>query len=510
MTISGSIRPSSPAKRSASELDGYAIDTSQDNNGPGNVSPRQSKPSSLLSQSQIASPLPNRSKHLPMDIDQHGSTSTSKKPPGPIDGERPSVDEQVRQVLPMIQDLEMVEGLRAYIVPMTWLNKIRSRTSEGLKSAQFSKEAREGEIGPVDTSELVPSSAMSDLRELKDGFGNLVVPLKPELQPSEDYEFFPQRAWDLVMAWYGLAKGAPVIERFVRDTTSGEENTNLQFELFPPLVTVQKVVNKRERGLETFGDDSKQAPLIVTSRAEKYQSFLRRVKQVAGIENGIKVRVWKIIEMQSTSMSTPGPSPESSPAPQIAPVTNETKLIIGRDVLKKLGNENRSEHLDFKDETANDKYNGSFTVGSVGLSAVQTLVLEEQSNQSTKESGTAIQSKSSQREMTGNGPSGTVGQASTKLTAAAKSSLQNVSMPQTRGRVNKKGRTKGSAGLTNLGNTCYMNSALQCIKSVKELTLYFLGKLSIEYLLLSYEPFTHHYYRAAVYSGDQRGQSAWS
>ncbi|MCR8526169.1 hypothetical protein, partial [Escherichia coli] len=45
----------------------------------------------------------------------------------------------------------------------------------------------------------------------------------------------------------------------------------------------------------------------------------------------------------------------------------------------------------------------------------------------------------------------------------------------TRGRQRRDGRTKGTVGLTNLGNTCYMNSALQCIRSVEELAMYFLS-----------------------------------
>ena len=456
MTLNGGVRPSSPAKRAASELDHNDLDQSKFEKSP-----------SKLSGTPLASPLPSRTRKESVEAaedDENGVISS------------PSVDDQLKTILPLIQHHEMLEGGKAYLVPLSWINRLRSRTTEGRQSHEFADESRQGDVGGIDTRELVPSSASSDLRNLQDGFGNPVVPIKPGLQPGEDYEFLPQRAWDLVNEWYGLAEGAPILTRFVRDTSSGDGVPNYQYELYPPIVTIQKVEQIRERGLETIGNANKQAARLFVSRAEKYQDFLKRAKIAAGIDMGIKVKVWKILEPEPNAMPTPEPSRGSSPVPQAAPVANTLQLVVGSEVLSAMPIGTQREELEFKDETANEKYNGSLPIASIGFNQVQTVVLEELPRTSSHEKHRLAKSNDIQSTKSIITSPDSIAQESPKAATATKSIQMSAQQttPQTRGRSNKRTRSQGTVGLSNLGNTCYMNSALQCLRSVEELTEYFL------------------------------------
>ncbi len=69
----------------------------------------------------------------------------------------PSIDEQIAKVMALTMQSPR-EGDRGHVVPCKWLERVMARGSDKPAGRSYSKDAAEGDIGPVDNSELIPES----------------------------------------------------------------------------------------------------------------------------------------------------------------------------------------------------------------------------------------------------------------------------------------------------------------------------------------------------------------
>ncbi|KAL2384004.1 hypothetical protein RJZ90_002246 [Blastomyces dermatitidis] len=391
--------------------------------------------------------------------------------------DRPPIDEQVAAVTRMLMQ-PLKDQQKGYVVSANWLGRVLSRSSNGgdLQREKVDKTASEGEIGPVDNSDLVlvtdPSITYTDEA------GEQFVPLRPGLQMGEDFEVLPEDAWELIMKWYGLSRESPAIVRYAHNTTAGSVE-HVQYELNPPIFTILKLPNPSQTSTQLAQEKARAPIKALASRHTPFQQWLRNVKTLATIDMSTKVRVWRILEgLTSTATSgiiTPAASRSASPAPGATLTASAgNSLVLDVNKFVALVEGSQRELLEMKDQTSNPKYNGSLTLHLAGLGGDDVIVLEEQiggpgggewisdcaGKYSNRLAVTAVR-VGPQNKAKGKIPTAS-GRASPAIGAVA------------RGRQQKDGRPRGVTGLSNLGNSCYMNSALQCVRSVEELTHYFL------------------------------------
>ena len=385
----------------------------------------------------------------------------------------PSIDEQVQKVLSFV-DQPLKDKQKGYIVSTKWMVRVLARSSiNPLAEIKTDKSALEGDIGSVDNSDLVMITEDSD--KLLDESGHPFVFLKPGLQNNEDYQILPEEAWNLIVQWYGVAKKSPIITRFAHNTSFDEITENIQYELTPPVFSLLKLPSSTGGSVKFLkGNDS---PPIrqMASRSTPFMTWLRRAKEIAGIDMKTKVRVWRVLgglkSSNKSGLVSPASSRSASPAPgsEIRANAGDT-MIIDASTFAALKEGTQRDLIDTKDQTGNTNYNGSQTLDHAGLGRDEVILLEEQiggpgggewASEGAKPSNLTV-TKAASLEKKGKSisPAG-------RATAGP-----NV---VTRGRQRRDGRTRGIVGLSNLGNTCYMNSALQCVRSVEELSQYFLS-----------------------------------
>lgn len=405
-----------------------------------------------------------------MDTEPEGGVRVG----GSNDSAEPSIDEQIAQVNELsMQPLKYRQ--KGYVISMTWLKKVFARSSTHADKAD--KEALQSELGPVDNSDIVLDLGPTK-HVLKDEKGEPFVPVRPGLQLGEDYEVVPQEAWNLIIKWYGLAEQSPVITRYAHNTNpDGPEN--ILYELNPSIFTVFKLANPAIGTTPQVLKEKNNPPVkILAGHETRYMKWLKDVKQQARIENASRVRVWKVIggipSTNASASTTPAVSRAASPAPVSALTSSINKsILLDPNTFLSLEEGTQREKVDIDDQTHNKNYNGRMTIGKAGLVGSDVLVLEEQV---AGVKGGDWVSEASERLLKRAGVSVEKPKKPLAASTANSQAGSGRSSPAPEiARARKKDRPQGLTGLGNLGNTCYQNAATQCLRSVEELTYYFLS-----------------------------------
>lgn len=206
-----SARASSPAKRSASERDESERELQ---NGLEQSSPSHPERSPKKILHEHVSPMPNRFKSMGrageeddlipsqingMDLqpseepgavdnyidgdrnskatsmasasDQRGESASARIPQQPSNAGRPSYDHQMKLITEITEDRRnLKDGEIGFAVSSRWISRVQARTTTAADN--YDKQTREGEVGPVDNSDIVSNGETSMAGHMPRCFSN--------------------------------------------------------------------------------------------------------------------------------------------------------------------------------------------------------------------------------------------------------------------------------------------------------------------------------------------------
>ncbi|OTB20291.1 hypothetical protein K445DRAFT_7081 [Daldinia sp. EC12] len=382
-----------------------------------------------------------------------------------------SIEAHVKAIRAFVEEQNtrpLTEGQECFLVSKSWLANVPDDLSPKHTIEDWTT------IPPVDNTDIIleviddpcVGSGVADVLKKK------FVRLKPGYD-TEQFEPFPKDAWDLLMIWPGLKEDQLPIIRLAHATT--DDGKNVMWEWHPPVLSIYRLWSAiSELPIEASMKATNPPPArLVRSRSTKFQTFLKQAKRVTGLDLHHRVRAWSVLQPpigQTSGNAVLSPFvPKDNMESNTFPAWNHLLLDVESFLALERGQER--ELIEMADRSDQQNQKSVRTLGHFSISQDQAIVLDPH------ESGTTWTSTLTSSQARTSLPSRN--SSTTNLTVQNRNAKSGRTSPVsqgylTRGRT-KSGKAAGCVGLANLGNTCYMNAALQCVRSVEELTKYFLS-----------------------------------